>query len=472
MADAFGRALDDLGTVAERAKIDSLCMMAEDALSDPEEIARLCSTLLQRLARADQSRKLPMIYAIDAIAKRMGLPYQSKLSTRIVSAIADSYDVLPPSLQHKVKTMVDTWLQAHVFPGSAQLLQQQLASRVLYASGKRSRLDYEQAAANLHVHRAPERAHVPPNDGNVFAAHLPAYYPQSHPAARAGYGVPFYAPPAPAVYASGGHPYESYHGSSIYEARAPMQQHLVSSVAPVPSYPSVPVQSTVVPGPAIGGTLQSLLQKLRPDSAAAVVDYKGVIAPALAAISKVFWMAPGIGYNTTWQPVAGSLDPNITDVSMSLLSRRDMTPISILYGLQPLRCSECTMRFQSAAELQQHQDIHRTEVAKRSSLVLQHRNWYIAEDSWVHPANTAEASVAQDDGMDGASETGASTSDSDTEHVVVVRIPNATCAACGEPFKRVWDDDRQQYVYTGAVQVRGQLFHTACATSLDPFKKR
>jgi hypothetical protein len=60
-------------------------------------------------------------------------------------------------------------------------------------------------------------------------------------------------------------------------------------------------------------------------------------------------------------------------------------------------------------------------------------------------------------------------SDSDSEHVVPAYDPAATCAVCGEGFNRRWDEDAETWVLKGAVMLAEDVYHTACASSLDPF---
>ena len=75
--DAFLRGLAALGTVAERAQIAAIAMVAEDALGDAGEVAALAAALLQRVGAADAPRKLPLLYALDHLSKRLGAEFQA-----------------------------------------------------------------------------------------------------------------------------------------------------------------------------------------------------------------------------------------------------------------------------------------------------------------------------------------------------------------------------------------------------------
>lgn len=58
------------------------------------------------------------------------------------------------------------------------------------------------------------------------------------------------------------------------------------------------------------------------------------------------------------------------------------------------------------------------------------------------------------------------TSDSDGDQVVPADDPSARCESCGEGFERAWHEDSEQWVLRGAISVRGDLYHSACARGL------
>jgi hypothetical protein len=87
--DPFSRGLDDLGTFPDRAKIEGLVMVAEDAAGDTAALAALADAALTKLALAAPAAKLPLLYVIDAVGKNrtVGPSFQAALGSRLVSTV-------------------------------------------------------------------------------------------------------------------------------------------------------------------------------------------------------------------------------------------------------------------------------------------------------------------------------------------------------------------------------------------------
>jgi hypothetical protein len=92
-SQAFASALDDLGTTPDRAKIDVLGMVAEDAVGDAALVQQLANIFLARLAAAAPARKLAMLYALDYISKKKALSrsFQAAFAPSLVRAFTEAY---------------------------------------------------------------------------------------------------------------------------------------------------------------------------------------------------------------------------------------------------------------------------------------------------------------------------------------------------------------------------------------------
>ena len=70
----------------DRATIEALCMIAEDAAGSPELVAYIARVILERLTAAAPPWKLPAVYLLDAIGKNsvVGLDFQAAASPVLV----------------------------------------------------------------------------------------------------------------------------------------------------------------------------------------------------------------------------------------------------------------------------------------------------------------------------------------------------------------------------------------------------
>jgi hypothetical protein len=91
MGDALADGIDDLGTVAERVKLDALGMIAEDATGHPAAVRRVAGTLVGKLTALPPPRKVPVLYLIDYIVKRLRPEFQEALSPHITRAFVDAF---------------------------------------------------------------------------------------------------------------------------------------------------------------------------------------------------------------------------------------------------------------------------------------------------------------------------------------------------------------------------------------------
>jgi hypothetical protein len=91
MADPLAAGIDDLGTVADRVKLDALRMVAEDAAGNPAAVRRVAGTLIGKLAALPPPRKIPVMYLIDYIVKTLRPEFQEALAPYITKAFVDAF---------------------------------------------------------------------------------------------------------------------------------------------------------------------------------------------------------------------------------------------------------------------------------------------------------------------------------------------------------------------------------------------
>ena len=109
MDASFLRGLDALGTLADRAQIAAIAMVAEDALGDAPAVAALAAALLQRLAAAEAPRKLPLLYALDHLSKRLGAEFQAAFAPLVAGALGAAFRALAAPDQQRLRAMLQTW---------------------------------------------------------------------------------------------------------------------------------------------------------------------------------------------------------------------------------------------------------------------------------------------------------------------------------------------------------------------------
>lgn len=94
METPFVAGIDDLGTFPDRAKIDALGMIARDALGNQNQVRKLCNILLNKLQTADAPRKLPILYLLDYLSKKLGAEFQNGFVTLLVPTVVAAYSAV------------------------------------------------------------------------------------------------------------------------------------------------------------------------------------------------------------------------------------------------------------------------------------------------------------------------------------------------------------------------------------------
>ena len=87
----FARGIDELGSYPDKAKIDALGMIAEDSIGNPQQIQELCTILYQKLELVNMNKKLPILYLIDHISKKLGTEFHEGFSPKLVTSFVNAY---------------------------------------------------------------------------------------------------------------------------------------------------------------------------------------------------------------------------------------------------------------------------------------------------------------------------------------------------------------------------------------------
>lgn len=294
------------------------------------------------------------------------------------------------------------------------------------------------------------------------------------------------APAAPPGYAHG---YDSYTAAGHAQSAAGMMQQQQQQFDQQQAYMQqqqqqmAPAAAAAPPAPTSGSSaLSAILGRMKgaqiaAASAAAVASY--------SAAGSSQQQLPGSASRST-SPVldsdAASAKPSLTDISMALLQERMESSWASLYEGQPYRCRECSVRFDSQAGLDDHMREHAAEERSKAVKGVSARSWHMHQDAWESCVPRQEQRTgaagffdleARKRAEDAAS---AASKVDDSSHVVRVdRVTGAsasdaaTCAVCGDEFKKKFDDETESWVYVGAVLGSdGRLYHVSCAGPTSP----
>lgn len=160
-------------------------------------------------------------------------------------------------------------------------------------------------------------------------------------------------------------------------------------------------------------------------------------------------------------------------------------------------CTACAFVARTAGELSAHEAL-RGHSSSDVSSGLRSRPYFRPADEWVVSLAPAAAAAAADEQARASAARGVSSesvrgraalpfrdatddddarsqhsSDSDSAHVVPVPddAQDVTCAVCGEPFHKAYDDASEAWVYRGAVIINGEYYHAACASLAVPLTR-
>lgn len=103
MDHPFAQGIDGLGTHPDKAKIDALGMIAEDAIEDKSAINQLCGILYTKLAQVHPSKKLPILYLIDHISKKLGTEFHEGFAPELVASFVAAYSQVGNKIQYFIR---------------------------------------------------------------------------------------------------------------------------------------------------------------------------------------------------------------------------------------------------------------------------------------------------------------------------------------------------------------------------------
>jgi pre-mRNA cleavage complex 2 protein Pcf11 len=119
--EEYGEMLDDVGTVAEKVKVNTLTMIAEDYADSPKDASKLCRLIHYRLVstkvRADH--KLPLVYVVDSILKNVQGTYVTLMENDIMEWMPIVAAALPEHDERKgrpkLKKVWMLWKDSGIF---------------------------------------------------------------------------------------------------------------------------------------------------------------------------------------------------------------------------------------------------------------------------------------------------------------------------------------------------------------------
>nr|XP_024398666.1 uncharacterized protein LOC112293458 isoform X2 [Physcomitrium patens] len=178
------------------------------------------------------------------------------------------------------------------------------------------------------------------------------------------------------------------------------------------------------------------------------------------------------------QGVAVKDDPIGTEFKPEVLRERHEVVIDALYNDFPRQCKTCGLRFLEQEAHSKHMDWHVSRNRRQKSQKKVSRKWFVSEKEWLSGtvASSAEAAPSFFAAEVGA---GAAKADEGESLAVPADYNQSVCALCGEPFDDFYSDERDEWMYKGAVYMNvpaggsiegidsvnlGPIVHAKCQT--------
>lgn len=171
-------------------------------------------------------------------------------------------------------------------------------------------------------------------------------------------------------------------------------------------------------------------------------------------------------------------DPIGTEFKAEVLKERHDVVLDALYNDFPRQCKTCGLRFLEQEAHSKHMDWHVSMNRRQKSQKKVSRKWFVSEKDWLSGtgASTTESSPSFF-----AAEVGAVPPKVDEgENLAVPADYNqSVCALCGEPFDDFYSDEKDEWMYKGAVYMNvpagapiegidtaalGPIVHAKCQT--------
>lgn len=498
---AFAAGLSDLGTFPDKSKIEALCMIAEDARGSTLRVNSVCSELLAKLGAVEPPRKLPLLYTLDYISKKLGAEFQAGFVTHLATAFVAAYALVPLDARGKLRGLLSTWHTQDLFKDARPQIDVGVK-----AADEKSKASALQQSFNAfpQAPRAPSAFSTFPSAGGIGAfppGDLMGAILGGTKRSRADAFPPAFAPTfadfRPNNFPHGGgfplgFPQTGFPGAIFYPpgGQPPPFAAAFPFVGAFPGGAMAPAQAFFFQQEAAAAAVAT---GYFPNSnynamAGASASASAVVGDGLSAPTA------SVDLNALLGRVRNTAPPPPPDITAALLAATGTAaPVEALYISQRFRCATCGVRWALQAELTAHIRVHMLEVADRGALCTQ---WYAGENEWV------EASCAElefEEALGGGAGTGTGTGTffaneakvrdeaaaEDRRLLAKVaalaareashRIPvgsagaAATCVTCGEPVRKACAEDDGEWYWMGALPLPGGggIVHVACSGEED-----
>jgi len=173
---------------------------------------------------------------------------------------------------------------------------------------------------------------------------------------------------------------------------------------------------------------------------------------------------------TTSQTVVVKDDPIGTEFRPEILKERHEVVIDALYSDFPRQCKTCGLRFLEQEAHSKHMDWHVSRNRRQKSQKKVSRKWFVSGKEWLSGTGASTTEVAP---SFFAAEVGAAplTVDEGENMAVPADYNQNTCALCGETFDDFYSDEKDEWMYKGAVYMNvppGASFEGLDAATLGP----
>jgi CID domain len=441
--DPFSRGLDDLGTVADRAKITGLAMCAEDALGSKPAVEYIANVLYTKLATVEANRKLPILYVLDYIVKSLGIEFQQAFSPNLVSSVLDAFPSLSQAEQNKCRSMVNVWMQQGIFVNEAMQLSMQLGGVQMMGPPPPVGPMFMPPISNPYM--IPSQVPYPMQQMQmVMTPHGPQMIFQT----------PF--PPVPQTVPQSFSMPQQHQQPLPYQLEASTGENPGPVLALQPMIISSQVSSAEISPYASHSLYESLRFKcptcgkrfdsadeLQKDSDFHKLEKKGkefaktngIISSQHYYIDEPSWVSI-----TTQQVLKQRIDKYYTRGSLVYDYAED--------GEADGETQKGKKRGRTASMEEPGPNKPEGIRAPTDSTSL------------TEPATSKQFSFSD------LPSSPLSDAEAESKFFVIATGAKAKCVVCGEPFEREFDEDSEEWVFRGAVSIQNELYHVSCATSL------